>query len=431
MRSIIEHDEANVPVGYMESKPDVLIIGGGVIGVCSAYYLARKGLTVALIEKGEIASGCSYGNGGLIVPSHAMPLASPGALGNGLRWMMDSQSPFYIKPRLDMALIRWLIAFAWASRPSNMLRSLPILRDLLFASRSLFDELAQTAGFDFGFGGRGSLLVCLSFDALEHEKEETHLLERFEIPFKALSQDEVHKLEPALLPQVIGGIYYPRDGHIDPARFVVGLAEKVEDLGVQVWTKTEAIKFETSQGQIANVHTTRGVFHPRQVVLATGSWSPDVARSLKLRLPIQAAKGYSLTLENPATTPKLPLLFSEARVIVNPLGDSLRIAGTLELAGMDFSINSQRIESIKKASRAYLPGLEEAKIIEIWRGLRPCTPDGLPILGRSKDFSNLIIAAGHAMLGMSLGPITGRLVSQLVLGGKTELNVAPLAANRF
>ena len=415
----------------MESQPDVLVIGGGVIGVCSAYYLAQKGLKVALIEKGEIASGCSYGNGGLIVPSHAMPLASPGALGNGLRWMLDSQSPFYIKPRLDMALIRWLIAFAWASRPSNMLRSLPILRDLSFAGRSLYDELAQTAGFDFGFGGKGSLLVWLSHAALEHETEETHLLERFEIPFKVLSQDEVHELEPALLPQVIGGIYYPRDGHIDPARFVIGLAKKVEDLGAQVWTTTEAIKFETSQGQIVKVHTTRGVFHPGQVVLATGSWSPDLARSLNLRLPIQAAKGYSLTLENPVRTPKLPLLFSEANVVVNPLGDTLRIAGTLELAGMDFTFNSQRIESIKKASRAYLPGIEEAKLIEIWRGLRPCTPDGLPIISHSSTFNNLMIAAGHAMLGMSLGPITGKLVSQLVLGERTELNVAPLAASRF
>src|SRR5262245_59161146 len=161
----------------MNSKPDVLIIGGGVIGVCSAYYLAQKGLKVTLIEKGEIASGCSYGNGGLIVPSHAMPLASPGALGNGLRWMLDSESPFYIKPRLDMDLIRWLVRFVTASRTRNMLHSLPILRDLLFASRALYDELAQSAGFDFGFRAGGSLLVCLSKDALEHEREETHLFE--------------------------------------------------------------------------------------------------------------------------------------------------------------------------------------------------------------------------------------------------------------
>ena len=415
----------------MESQQDILVIGGGVIGVCSAYYLASSGFRVVLIEKDEIASGCSYGNGGLIVPSHAMPLASPGALGNGLRWMFDSESPFYIKPRLDMDLIRWLLGFTFASRMRNMLRAFPILRDLLFASRGLYDELAQTAGFDFGFGGNGSLLVCLSKAALEHEQKQTHLFERFEIPFKILSQDDVHDLEPALSPEVIGGIYYPRDGHIDPARFVIGLVKKVEDLGAQVWTKTEVIKFETSQGRIANVHTTRGVFHPRQVVLAAGAWSPDLARSLKLRILIQAAKGYSITMEKLTIAPKLPLLFSEASVVVNPLGNSLRIAGTLELAGMDFSFNSRRIQAIQKSARTYLPGLAEAKVIEVWRGLRPCTPDGLPIISRSNTYTNLILAAGHAMLGMSLGPITGKLVSQLVGGEKTEVDVVPLSLDRF
>jgi D-amino-acid dehydrogenase len=232
----------------MESRPDVLVIGGGVIGVCSAYYLASRGLDVVLIEKDEIASGCSSGNGGLIVPSHAMPLASPGALGDGLRWMLDPASPFYIKPRFDIDLLRWLVRFVSASRTPAVLRSLPILRDLLFASRALFDELAQTAGYDFGFEGHGSLLVFLSKEALEYEKKETHWLERFEIPFRVFNQNEVHDLEPALLPQVIGGIFHPRDGRIDPARFVVGLAEKARGLGAQVWTKTEAIKFETSRG---------------------------------------------------------------------------------------------------------------------------------------------------------------------------------------
>ena len=415
----------------MESKPEVLVIGGGVIGVCSAYYLALKGIDVALIEKDEIASGCSSGNGGLIVPSHALPLASPGALGDGLRWMLDSASPFYIKPRLDPDLIRWLLGFVSASRPSRMLRSFSILRDLLFASRALYDELVHLGEFDFGFRGNGSLLVCLSKGALEREKAETHLFEQFDIPFKVLDQKDVHALEPALRPQVVGGIFHPRDGHIDPEQFVVGLAEKARSLGAQVWTKTEAIKFETSQGGITEVHTTRGVFHPKQIVLATGSWSPDVTRSLKLRIPIQAAKGYSVTLENPMVAPKLPLLFSEARVVVNPLGNSLRMAGTLELAGMDFSFTARRLEAIQKSARAYLPGLEEAKVIEIWRGLRPCTPDGLPIIGRSKDFKNLIVAAGHAMLGMSLGPVTGKLVSQLVNEEKPEVDVTPLKLGRF
>jgi len=415
----------------MNAKPDVLIIGGGVIGVCSAYYLAERGVQVSLIEKDEIASGCSYGNGGLIVPSHAVPLASPGALGDGLRWMLDPESPFYIKPRLDLDLIRWLIRFVLTSHHTHVEKTLPVLRDLLFTSRALYEDLSKKAGFEFGYEGRGSLLVCLTRDALERERKETRLFEEYKIPVSMVNREEALELEPALVPKIVGGVFYPKDGRIDPHRFVTGLAEKAKNLGVQLWTKTEAMGFDFSQGRITRVHTTRGDFEPKQVVLAGGSWSPEVARALKLQIPIQPAKGYSITLENPPVTPKLPLLFSEARVVINPLGHALRIAGTLELAGMDFSINSRRVRAIQRSSTKYLSGLAEAKVLEIWRGLRPCTPDGLPIISRVRNFDNLIIAAGHAMLGMSLGPITGKLVAQLAKEEKAEMDLMPLAASRF
>jgi D-amino-acid dehydrogenase len=415
----------------MNTRPDVLIIGGGVIGVCSAYYLAQNGVQVALIEKDEIASGCSYGNGGLIVPSHAVPLASPGALGDGLRWMFDLESPFYIKPRVDVELIRWLARFVWASREGQMRKSLPLLRDLLFASRVLYEDLANKAGFDFGFEGNGSLLVCLSKTALEKERHETHLFEQFKIPVSMVNREEALELEPALSPSIAGGVFYPRDGKIDPHRFVVGLAEKARGLGAHLWTKTEAMGFESARGEITKVHTTRGDFHPKQVILAGGSWSPELGRALNLRIPIQPAKGYSVTVENPPVTPKLPLLFSEARVVINPLDHALRVAGTLELAGMDFSFNSRRVRAIQSSSADYLPGLAEAKVIEIWRGMRPCTPDGLPIISRVDRFRNLIVAAGHAMLGMTLGPITGRLVSQLAGNETTDLDLSLLRAARF
>jgi len=398
--------------------------------VCITYFLAQKGIQVTLIEKDEIASGCSYGNGGLIVPSDAVPLASPGALGNGLRWMFDDASPFYIKPRFDLDLFKWLLRFTIASRKQNMLRTLPVLRDLLSASRALYEELAQNAGFDFGFEGKGSLQVFLSEESFKKSIAEAHAMERFQIPMQVLNSDQVHKLEPALLPNIVGGIFHLDDGHIDPARFVTGLAKKAQSLGVQIWTKTEAIRFEISQGQITKVHTTRGDIQPKQVVLAAGSWSPNVARSLRLNIPIQAAKGYSVTLENPTVTPKLPLFLADAHVVVNPLGHALRIAGTLELAGMDFSFNARRLNAVREAARDFLPGIEAAKVIEIWRGLRPCTPDGLPIIGHA-PLKNLIVAAGHAMLGMSLGPITGKLVSQIIDGEKTLLNMEALRLERF
>jgi D-amino-acid dehydrogenase len=415
----------------MNTQYDAAVIGGGVIGICSAYYLAQKGLTVLVLEKGEVASGCSFGNGGLIVPSHAVPLASPGALGDGLRWILDRESPFYIKPRLDLDLFGWLARFSLASRASVMLRSLPVLRDLLFASAALYKELAETAGFDFGYEGNGSLWVCLSKERLEHEKQEIRLFEEFDIPARMLDRDEVHDLEPALLPQVTGGVFYPKDGHIDPFRFVDGLAEKAKESGVEICTQTEVLGFETSGDRLSGIRTTGGDFHARQMILAAGSWSPELARMLKLRVPIQAAKGYSITMENPPVAPKLPLLFGEARVVVNPLGDALRLAGTLELAGMDLSVNTRRVETIRRSSGAYLPGIAEANVIETWAGLRPCTPDGLPILGRAKPFNNLIVAAGHAMLGMSLGPMSGKLVSQLVCEEQTDVDISPLRLERF
>ena len=332
-----------------------MIIGGGVIGVCSAYYLAQKGLKVLLIEKDEIASGCSYGNGGLIVPSHAIPLASPGTLGNGLRWLMDSESPFYIKPRLDMALFNWLIRFALASRHEPMMRALPAMRDLLLASRTLYDELSQIASF--GFEGNGSLQVFLTESGLKEGVEEARLLEKFDIPIQVTNASDVCNLEPALLPGVVGGVYYPRDAHIDPFRFVRGLADKARELGAEILTGTEVLAFETKNGRIVRIKTTRGDIHPQKVVLAAGSWSPGIARTLKLNIPIQAAKGYSITFEKPALSPKISLLFGEAGVVVNPLGDVLRVAGTLELAGMDFSINMRRVAAIRKGLNNTCPVL--------------------------------------------------------------------------
>lgn len=413
----------------MDSQCDVAIIGGGVIGVCSAYYLAQKGVKVLLIEKGEVASGCSSGNGGLIVPSHAVPLASPGALGNGLRWLLDAEGPFYVKPRLDLDLVNWLIRFALASRNGPMMRAIPAMRDLLWASRGLYEELSQIASF--GFESNGSLQVFSTESGLKGGVEEARLLEKFDIPIQVMNTSEVCNLESALFPGLVGGVYYPHDAHIDPFRFVTGLAERAEELGAEILTGTEVLEFETKDGKVISTKTTHGEFQPQKVVLSAGSWSPEIARELKLHIPIQAAKGYSLTFEKPAVSPKISLLFGEAHVVVNPLEDSLRVAGTLELAGMDLSINMRRVNAIQKAAEGYLPGLDRARVIEIWRGLRPCTPDGLPILGRSDSFSNLFIAAGHAMLGMSLGPITGKLVSQLVNEEKTDVDLAPFSLNRF
>jgi D-amino-acid dehydrogenase len=236
---------------------------------------------------------------------------------------------------------------------------------------------------------------------------------------------------PCVLPGVIGGLYHPEDAHVIPARFVTGLARVVQDRGVQIQAHTEVLGFETSGNRITGVQTTRGDFRPAEVVLAGGSWSPVLARDLGLRLPIQPAKGYSITVKRPESCPTVPLMLKEARVGITPMGETMRMAGTLELAGLDLSINRRRVHAILKGARAYLGGLGDLELIEIWRGLRPCTPDGLPILGRTARYENLTIAAGHAMIGVSLGPVTGKLVAEVVCRQTPSLDISLLDPRRF
>ncbi len=411
---------------------DILIIGGGVIGVCSAYYLAERGRQVTLVEQGEIAHGSSYGNAGLIVPSHSVPLAAPGALSSGLKWLLDPESPFYIKPRFNFELFEWLLRFSLAAREGPMRRAIPVLRDLSRASIALYDELAALDGLEFGYQRKGALAIYRTQKGFAAGVEEVHLLGEFGIQAEVLNAARARELEPNMDEGIVGGVYHPGDAHLRPADFVRGLARQAGRRGVRLCTKTEVLGFETQGRWVVGVKTTRGEFRPDQIVLAAGAWSPVVARDLKLRVPIQAAKGYSLTFKRPEKCPTLPLMFGEARVIATPMGDVLRLAGTLELAGLDFSINRRRVAAIQRAAGAYLPrGLENMELLEIWRGLRPCTPDGLPLIGRARKFDNLFLAAGHAMLGMSLGPATGQLVAQMVCGQKPEIDPHPFRPERF
>lgn len=410
---------------------EFLIIGGGVIGVCTAYYLAARGREVTLVEKGDIAAGCSYGNAGLVVPSHSIPLAAPGALRSGLKWLLDPESPFYVKPRADPGLVTWLARFVAASREEPMHRGLAVLRDLSLASRALFDELAALDGLDFGYQQRGVLLVFYSQHGLEGGREEAKILQQHGLAAQVLDGPQVRNLEPALRPDVVGGVRFPDDAHLNPAAFVRGLAQQVMVNGVRVETGVEVLGFETAGKQVTRVQTTHGDIVAGQVILAAGSWSPALARHLRMHVPIQPAKGYTLTVKRPDTCPTYPLILGEARMAVTPLGDVLRFGGTLELAGFDESINWRRVAALQAGVRRYLAGMEDLDLVELWRGLRPCTPDGLPILGRAPALPNLIVAAGHAMLGMSLGPITGKLTAQLACGEQPDLDLAPLRLERF
>ena len=415
----------------MQKRIDTLVIGAGSIGVCAAYFLAGKGRQVTVIDQGQVGTACSYGNAGIIAVSHIVPLAAPGVLAQGLKWMLDSDGPFYIKPRIDLALFGWLWRFGMACREKPMLRAMSLLHSLSQASLPLYQQFASMEGLGFHFKQKGSLVMYKDPRHLEAEVREAELVKPYGISSTILNQAEIRHIEPRVRSNVVGGIHYVDDAHLNPSEFVRGLACHAQQRGASFLTSTEVLDFETSNGRIINVKTTRGDFEPNEVVLAAGSWSSWLAKCLHLTLPIQPAKGYSLTFKCSDLDDSIPLRLGEAKVIVTPMGGTLRFAGTLELAGLDMSINQKRVRAVQSAVQEYLVGMDNLELIEIWRGLRPLTPDGLPVIGKSRRWNNLTIATGHGMQGIALGPVTGKLVAELTCRETPSVDIAGLGEERF
>ncbi len=412
---------------------EVLVVGAGSVGVCSAWFLRQAGAEVVLLDKGEVCSGSSHGNAGLVVPSHSVPLAEPAALRAGLRYMMSPDGPFYIKPRLDGDLLRWLWRFRRAATQARVDRAVPVLRDLHLESRGLFREIADS-GLDFSYGEIGRLMLCDTPEGLAAAEEEARHMSAAGIEVESLDAAEAAARLGGFEVRCVGGVFYSQDSHMDPGRFVRGLAGRAAEAGVTVVEGAEVLRLLTRGDAVESVETTRGVFRPRQLVLAAGSWSPELARGLGVKAPIQPAKGYSVTVESPPGTPDLPLMLTEARVAMTPMGrDRVRFAGTLELAGMDLSINQRRVDAIMRGVPRYIPHWDPSsfRVHEVWRGLRPCTPDGMALLGRPRRWRNVVVAAGHAMIGLSLGPVTGRIVSRLVAGEEPGHDLDLLDPDRF
>jgi len=415
----------------MRKRIDTLVIGAGSIGVCSAYFLASKGRQVTVIDQNDVGAACSYGNAGIIAVSHIVPLAAPGVLTQGFKWMLDPEGPFYIKPRIDSALFSWLWRFALACRKERMLRGMSLLNGLAHASLPLYENFAAMNGLGFHFKKKGSLVIYRDAKHFEAEVREAETVKPYGISSKVLNQTDIHQIEPRLHPSVVGGVHYQDDSHLNPHEFVTGLASHAERKGVTFQTSTEVLDFETWNGTITKVNTTRGDFAADEVILTAGSWSPGLAKRLQLSLPIQPAKGYSLTFKSSNLDDSFPMRLGEARVIVTPMGGIVRFAGTLELSGLDLSINQRRVRAVRSAVQEYVVGLENLELLEIWRGLRPLTPDGLPIIGRSRRWENLTIATGHGMQGIALGPITGKLVAELTCRETPSVDIAGLGEERF
>jgi D-amino-acid dehydrogenase len=418
------------------SDGDVLVIGGGIIGVSCAYYLARSGRQVTLVERDEAVcpvGASSYANAGLVMPSDPYPLPSPGVLGQGMKWLLDSSSPLYIRPRPSPALARWLLGFAAASREGRMRRGMPVLRALGVEGLKAFDEVCAPGTVDAGYKHTGILSLYLTQAALDAAAAgASPLQESFGVEAEVWDSSAVHERVPAALPGVVGGVFTAEDGHVDPLQLTRGMARAAEDLGATVLTATEAVGFTRAGRRVTGVMTTRGLRRAGTVVLAAGVWSGRLARGLGLSLALEPAKGYSVTVPRPEGVPgDLALYLPEGHACVTPFGDGLRFAGTLELSGINDRVLTNRVAAIRRGAERYFAGVGAAAPTALWRGLRPMTPDGLPMVGRAAAYDNLVIATGHNMNGIMYGPVTGKLVAESVDGREPSVDLTLLRPERF
>jgi D-amino-acid dehydrogenase len=418
----------------MSERIEILVVGGGPVGACAALSLARAGAAVTLMEKeADVCPPTSgaHANCGLLVPSDVAPLATPGALGRGLRWLLDSSSPFYVAPRPSAALLRWLWLFRGAATPAKARAAAPVLRELHVESAKLHDELAAEHGDRWLFHHDGIVQAYEAPAAMAEAAAEADVARGLGVRADVLTAAAVHARFPGMKGTVAGGISFPEDGHLDPLLFTRAVAGLAEAAGAHVLRGTEAISLQPSGGSAVSVATTRGEIVASQVVLAAGAWTPALTRGLGLALPIEPAKGYSVDIDRPTGFPELPLYLGDAHCVLTPLGDGLRLGSTLELAGWDMTIRRKRVASLRRAGERVMGIPADGPVRQIWRGPRPVTPDGLPVIGRVPRRENVILATGHCMLGLSLGPVTGRLVAELAGGAAPSLDLSPLSAARF
>lgn len=416
----------------MNSKRDVLVIGGGPIGLSCAYYLLKSGRKATILDAKEIGKGSGSGNAGHIVPSHIIPLAAPGVAPTALKWMLDpARSPFGLKIRLDWKYIAWLIQFAAACSEANVRRALEPMKALAQLSADHFAKIIAEENFDCHYRTTGFLNLYKNQAAFDEGKHEADFLQKHGIPVRIYEKNQIADVEPVVRDDVLGGVHFTGDAHCNPAIFLRLLGERLRAMGAEVFENTPVTGFESAEGKVRAVRTSRGEFEAQQVILAAGAWSPIVARDLQLNIPIQPARGYSLTASAIRNMPRQALILGDRRVALSPFGNLIRITGRLEVGEFSTAPNPRWIRRLEDFAREYIRLDEKLEIKETWAGLRPVTPDGMPIIGRSPFHSNLVIASGHAMLGLSLGPGTGQVVAELMNGKETSFDLNPFQLERF
>lgn len=411
-------------------QDEVLILGGGVIGLCSALYLLEAGRRVRVLERRHIGAGASHGNCGTLTPSHAPPLAAPGVIRKGLRWMLKPDAPLYIKPRLDPALWRWLLRFSARCNRQDWRDSTAKRAVLLNASRQLLAEAVVRHGLDCEHSDTGLTYVFRTQQLFDEIAADLPALAEFGIRADAHEGARVERDEPALKPGVAGGIFFPDDGHLRPDRYLKALAQRIRALGGEIEEGVSVERIDTAQGRVEGVLTSQGVRRPRDVVFALGAWSPAFADQLGLKLPIQPGKGYSITYTRPGLAPRRPMVLKERSVCVTTWSDGYRLGSTMEFSGYDDSLNRVRLAALERGAAEFLHEPVGGSKQEEWFGWRPMTWDDLPFIGRAPRAQNLVIATGHGMMGVSMSAVSGHLVADLICGREPIIDPAIVSPTR-
>jgi len=409
----------------------VIIIGGGIIGLCSAYYLQKEGHQVTILDKSNMSSGASFVNAGYITPSHFIPLSSPGIITKGIKWMMNSSSPFYVKPRLNKDFINWFWAFKKSATRLKVEKAIPVLKEINLLGRDLFEELKASQDFNFHYERKGLLMCYQTEKAGEEEWKVGKLGIEEGLNAENLTKDEVKKIEPNIDMNIKGAVYYDCDAHTTPSEFMDEMADYLKLNGVKFCLNEEVTDIRVSGNKVAKILTKKKRLKADEVVLAAGSWTSLLGKKLGVKILMEAGKGYRIDVNRP-TGIQMPSILLEAKVALTPMNGFTRFAGTMEIGGINHDINKKRVQAIVKAGESYYNGLkiEQDAMDKASCGLRPCTPDGIPYIGKTSKYDNLTIATGHAMMGWSLGPATGKLVSEIISDKKPSLNLNPFNPDR-
>ena len=403
---------------------EVIIIGGGIIGLCSAYYLQKEGHQVCIIDQSNLEEGASYVNAGYLCPSHLIPLSAPGVIKKGIKWMLNPSSPLYIKPRFELEFLKWAWAFNRSCNIKHVNKAIPLIKDISLLSQELYDEIKLTENFKFHYEKKGLLMLCKTEMMLEEEIRVTEIAANEGLDVEVLSANEVKALEPNVQMDVIGASYFRSDSHTTPHEFMEDMKTYLQTNGVTFYKNEKVEDLDLRNRRINSIITNKQRLSADEIVLAAGSWSNLISKKLGLKLLLQAGKGYRIDSLRP-TGISIPAILAEAKVGVTPMNGFTRFAGTMEIAGINHEINTIRVEDIANTAKRYYPGVELTKEEKdnVACGLRPVSPDGLPYIGKSEKCKNLTIATGHAMMGWSMGTATGKLVSEIISDQKTSLNI--------